>query len=448
MSAKRSANKAEEFSLANVEAFQADGPTEDIVAYYKKYQVVLIKGAVSSADGCMTQIRNLFQGAPSMIDDTFSVESKAGMLGHCEHSSADVFGATVSPRGQWYSSFIAQASAGTSSDPKQGLDDINNAVSVFRDSLPLTKLPFLQPTHKATYTKPVWVFVGHNDSKDESAMLHGRPEHIDSVDHDGTWHLQSNGTKWWYIRPAETPEWGDQPLKLTSNQAAKKQRTSTDVTAKTGTEFADGLARLKVVVEQGDILVINTRVWWHQTRIPYTGAEGYSISYAIDFYCKELRLPGIRTDVKNTKRVATEEESSESESEPDEAVQGYSNVDGLYASRPLKSGEVVFYEEELPDCALPRSEEPNCEIVWLEDGRGALFALQDLQVGDWLTVAPSDSEISDEGSERSGDGSEEEGSEEGREEEECCDEDERGSGEEEECSDGSEQEDGSDDDDA
>ena len=30
--------------------------------------------------------------------------------------------------------------------------------------------------------------------------------------------------------------------------------------------------------------------------------------------------------------------------------------------------------------------------MWLECGKGALVALRDLQIGDWLTIAPSDSE--------------------------------------------------------
>lgn len=417
MSTKRLSNKGEDYSLVDVRAFQSSDSAEEIAAYYKKYQVVLIKGAVSNADGCMDQIRTLYQNASSMIENTFSVESKAGLRGHNEHTSADLFGSHLSPAGEWYSSFISQAESGNGSASH---DDVINAAKTFSDELPVKTLEFLKKEKKVKYTSPVWVFVGHNDNKDETALLHGRPEHIDSVNHDGTFHFQSNGSKWWYIRPAETPEWGSQSLQLheasSSNPAAKKQRGNT---TKPKAEFADGLPRLKVVVEQGDILVINTRVWWHQTRIPYTGAEGYSISYAIDFYCKDLRLPGKKALTSSTKSESAQMKTPGSESvpdddndsdseEPDEVAQGYSNVDGLYASRPLKSGEVVFYEEELPDCALPRSEEPNCEIVWLEDGRGALFALQDLQVGDWLTVAPSDSEDSD--NDGSDEGSDDDGS--------------------------------------
>lgn len=41
---------------------------------------------------------------------------------------------------------------------------------------------------------------------------------------------------------------------------------------------------------------------------------------------------------------------------------------------------------------LPRAEDPTCEVVWLESGAGALVARVDLHVGDWLTIAPSDSD--------------------------------------------------------
>ena len=41
------------------------------------------------------------------------------------------------------------------------------------------------------------------------------------------------------------------------------------------------------------------------------------------------------------------------------------------------------------------SRDPNCEVVELENGSGALLALRDLDAGDWLTVAYSDDESED-----------------------------------------------------
>ena len=42
--------------------------------------------------------------------------------------------------------------------------------------------------------------------------------------------------------------------------------------------------------------------------------------------------------------------------------------------------------------ALSESADPNCEVVELEDGTGALVALKPLAAGDWLSVAYSDDE--------------------------------------------------------
>jgi hypothetical protein len=383
MSKKRSSTEAVSFDLSNVKGFASTDPVEEIAAYYKKYQVVLIKSCVAKQTFGVEQIRKLHTDASTMIDKTFSVEALKGQRGWCTHSSADLFGGDDSPAGEWYSSFIAQTKKGT-----------NSAIQTFRDSLPLTSLPWIEKavSSEVKYTKPVWVFAGRNGSSSELSQLRGRPEHIDSVDHDGTWHVQSAGTKVWYIRPAETVEWGE--TCLTVNDSSEGQQSKKQKTLEIK-EFADGLPRLKVVVEEGDVLILNTRVWWHQTRIPPTGKKGFSISYAIDFYCQDLQLSGrakIQPAQSTDSRYQPSADAAQDEEESDEDAQEYSNKDGLYASKPLKAGEVVFYEAELPDCALPRSEDPNCEIVWLKDGSGALCAVKDLQAGDWLTVAPSDSE--------------------------------------------------------
>ena len=420
MSHKRSSiDNQPSFELESVKEFSVNDSTDEILAYFKKYQVALIKRSHTGDSMGLSQIKELHSKASEMIDQTFSVEALKGQRGWSSHKSADLFGGDDCPGGEWYASFIAQTSTATNS---------KHAVTSFQKNLPLKKLPFLEKSSdcKTRYTKPVWVFIGRNANANENILLKGRPEHIDSVNHDGTWHLQCSGTKWWYIRPAETAEWGEAVLQM---KAANKKQKGAAVA-----EFADGLPRLKIVVEEGDILVLNTRVWWHQTRIPPTGKQGFSVSYAIDFYCSEVRLPGKQGKAKTDKadKLAlpdgsiSAEDDGDDEQEEEEGEQ-YTNRDGMYASKPLQAGEVVFYEAELPDCALPRSTEPNCEIAWLEDGSGALVALQDLQVGDWLTVAPSDSEDSDDedaDSEDSDDGDADSGDEEG-----CCvDEEDSGSG--------------------
>eukprot|EP01032_Pedospumella_encystans_P015520 gene15520-17744_t len=440
MSLKRSSTDSNGISLSKVKKFMCDDPIEEVVDYYRKHQVVVIKNAIAGYSFGINDIKALHTEDPELVDETFSMEAKKGELGWGSHSSSDLFGKEAVKNGQWYASFIAQKKV-----PRGPDDIISTAYGSFKKRLPLTTLPTEGSRLKIKYTEPIWVFVGQNDQKD--SFLKGRPEHIDSVHHDGTWHFQSSGSKVWYIRPADTKEWGDKPVQVSADGPSKKRKgTETVAKADPSSEtFTDGLGRLKVVVEKGDILIINTRVWWHQTRIPYTGPKDYSISYAIDFFAKDLCLPG-KKEIDESKSkmeksnksdkaaVATKGAAGDAAESDEEGGQEYSNIDGLYASKALKSGDVVFYEAELPDCALPRSDDPTCEIVWLEDGTGALFALKDLAVGDWLTVAPSDDEESDgsdDGEEDSNEGSEE-GSEGDWEEEECCEE---GSGEEEESED-------------
>ena len=44
----------------------------------------------------------------------------------------------------------------------------------------------------------VWVFCGQNTTG--SGAMAGRPEHVDEVDHAGTWHVQHSGSKLWLLR--------------------------------------------------------------------------------------------------------------------------------------------------------------------------------------------------------------------------------------------------------
>ena len=253
--------------------------------------------------------------------------------------------------------------------------------------------------------------------------------------------------------------------------------------------------RLRVVVEQGDFFMINTRIWWHQTRIPCTadsasGAaaatadpdagvavktgplpskkelrrqnkeqkyeKGFtftenkvnvftdddnelSISYARDFFAPLLRLPqriaalADGTASENNSKNSSKKQKTESSTEEtattaaDSSSTEFKNVEGLYASRPVAAGDVVLTEDELPECSLPRSEDPSCQVVWLEGGTGALVARRALVVGDWLSIAPSD----DEESGSDDDDGEENDDDEEEEEEEC----EEGGSDFEDCED-------------
>merc|ERR1712146_146429 len=81
-----------------------------------------------------------------------------------------------------------------------------------------------------------------------------------------------------------------------------------------------GKARLRVECKPGDVLLINTRMWWHQTNIECTKAANckLSLSCARDFYLGKQ-----------------------------DAACDMTNVDGLYSAQPFKRGEVVVWESDI-----------------------------------------------------------------------------------------------------
>ena len=106
--------------------------------------------------------------------------------------------------------------------------------------------------------------------------MKGRNEHTDYTDHNGgTFHYQVAGTKIWILRPTDE-------LRAMCDEL--------DVALK---------GSYVHTVEEGDIFVINTRLWWHQTEIPGTcGGDNnrgvgsgcnLSISYARDVYLNGMQ---------------------------------------------------------------------------------------------------------------------------------------------------------------
>lgn len=205
-------------------------------------------------------------------------------------------------------------------------------------------LPFTEfSKSKWEYEPAVWMFVGRNPPN--SPALTGRPEHTDSVQHDGTWHYQLAGRKTWFIRPtvelcAQFKQHG-----LTIPQTA-----------------------WKVPCTQGDVLVINTRLWFHRTEIP--AQQGPSVSYARDFYCER------RDDKSNGKPVVM------------------TNVDGVYATDGIPEGAIIFTALDAPGAELHRSDEANCKVCELRDGTDAVVSIRPIQSGEFLCIPPTDDEAS------------------------------------------------------
>ncbi|KAJ1448683.1 hypothetical protein M885DRAFT_538326 [Pelagophyceae sp. CCMP2097] len=178
-----------------------------------------------------------------------------------------------------------------------------------------------------------WVFASSSTKKN----LPGRAEHTDSLAPEvaGTWHVQVSGSKVWRVRP----------------------------------EDRDAEAT-EIVCGPGDLLLIDTRAWRHQTSI--RASKQPSISVARDFCYGEP---------------------------PEQLV---TNVDATLAARAMRKGDVVLTEDDLPDCALPRCETPNCEVAESR-GKMALVALRAIRAGEPLTVAPSDDEDDDDDDDDDGD---------------------------------------------
>ena len=279
---------------------------------FRKYHAVHIPNmAVSHRDNTLkwTDIGNLFH---SLEKDrqSWCVENGPDV------SPSDFFRAVSQTRS--YTSFLLQKDT-----------------QVLQETL--KQLPFCEfQNNEWTYGPCLWFFFGSNV---EGEDVQGRPEHTDSVSHDGTWHYQLSGRKRWYLRPTE--------------ELLEKIPDCTSVC---------------IDCEEGDVLVINTRLWWHRTVIPRQ--PNPSVSYARDFYMTPSR--------------PTLDDSS------------MTNVDGLYASNDIEEGTIIFTEDDMPDCELPHSTtHPNCEVVQLEDGTHAVVSCRKICAGEFFCVAENDSSSDD-----------------------------------------------------
>lgn len=189
-------------------------------------------------------------------------------------------------------------------------------------------------------TGGAWLFLGHvgggkNSSNKRKRSMVGRAEHVDEVSHSGTFHYQVAGTKTWWVRPH--PElFVDNPPDLSQIPGAEK----------------DKAWKLKIHVQEGDVFCLNTKIWYHYTELPQD-AE-WSMSVARDFY---LPIP---------------------------------------CPQDTSKGEVIWEEENIPD-DMPRTTEPNCALIQVQDeddeedddddGKIVLVALQDIQQGELLSIA-------------------------------------------------------------
>jgi len=272
-------------------------------------------------------LRRIYARHPRTVKETFNLEQGPEALG----DPARVLG-TFPPRGAWYVSFVVQKD--------------RRALKTLLSAMPAGTPSFLNKqstvSRGATVTPPegvlrqsdaAWVFLGNNP---EPHPLCGRPEHTDAIGHSGTWHLQLRGSKVWKLRPTK---------ELIRDAPALR-----------------GVRQVLVRCNAGDILCLNTRLWWHQTYLP--SKCGLSLSVARDIFL----------DNKNSTAC------------------DMTNVVGRYATKRIPKGAVVLTEQDMPDCELPRTKRANCEVGELSDGTMALVAKRTIAQGEWLAISDSEDE--------------------------------------------------------
>ena len=293
---------------------------------------------------------------PSLFQSHWSIENE-GDEAREKLTPEALFAPGETPGGRYYVSSILQK-------------DSANLKNFFA-KVPFAEVPLLKSAN-ATHDDGVWLFVGSNSARPASGKrkrdasvepLRGRPEHTDAVDHSGTWHVQLQGHKTWFVRPcAEARDWDSSPPVLAGGKEGVVK------------EGRGGL-RLRIDCEKGDLLLINTRAWYHRTVLHPQEASNLSISYARDFY-----LPGAQRETGGD--------------------DGKTNDDVLdprmYATRNFKPDEIILTEDDLPDAEFPRSADPNCSMAMLDDDSEALVSLRRIKKGEPLTIGMGDESDADE----------------------------------------------------
>lgn len=354
---------------------------------YARCQAVLVKGCVgvgSSRFG-LEELWELHERWPGMVQKTFAFEHgdvnkfrpgqrKSRKRQKVEPTVDSVLGPDAVRPSRWYASFIVQE------EPE--------ALQHTLGRLPCATPPFLQkPVTEdgealdedvISHNESAWLFFGQNSS---ARPMLGRPEHTDKMRHHGTWHVQLSGSKVWYLRATS------ELLEFAGLSCASGKEPPLHA----------------VHCSSGDVLVVNTRLWWHSTKLPSMPDEGeggiVSFSYARDFVVSDTAtgpLAAVRTAASTAQ---SEEEASEEEGEKgEESGMGDVNVDGMLAKQGIKKGEVVMMAKDMPKREKPACvpARPNCMVRDLDDGSGeALIAVKDIKSGDLFLVLAFESDDKD-----------------------------------------------------
>jgi len=173
-----------------------------------------------------------------------------------------------------------------------------------------------------------------------------------------------------------------------------------------------GTDSIQVDCCEGDVFIINTRLWYHQTILP--PQPNPSVSYARDFWLKPKRETRKTTnnEADQTTATATAEspnggKSTEGIFVDDDPTKGITmtNVDGLYATEDIEEGTVIFREDTMPDIELHRSAtNSNCDVVEVIDEDGleiqAVVSTRPIAAGEFFCMPESDDEGEEEEEEK------------------------------------------------
>ena len=396
-------------------------PRSDFEDAYNAFRVLHIRGYEPTTDTTDTgatqfqarDVQQLFESLNNQDKESWCIENKANnnqsqnSLGKSvsvdEDASARKF-LDVSIKDQrGYCSFLVQHSE-------------TEMKTLLSNRLPMVHLPVaneLQSTEnnestpiKVQYGPCLWFFFGKNyidtsNSSTSTATLQGRPEHTDSVTHDGTWHYQLSGTKIWRLRPTtelmqqlKNKNNGTETRKQSSISGNKRKAADADADSSRGDTTACDNDAEKIYIEveckQGDILLLNTRLWWHSTLIP--PQETPCISYARDVYFADSTMASAKTD--NSDNEYCQETTKDNDHQQQQS--SMTNVDGTYAAEDVEAETVLFTEHTMPDCELHRSKtDANCQVVELEDDETgdtymAVVSLRDIKAGEFFSILESD----------------------------------------------------------
>jgi hypothetical protein len=287
----------------------------------------------------LKSIQDIFQSTSRLDQESWCIEND-----NCSTISSNNPHEFFSTQQQGYCSFIIQDETAST--------EFTDRIAPY-PTLPLVPVDTTS-TNRITTAVPYWIFLGRNTQvQSGSDTMKGRSEHTDDIQHDGTFHYQLSGTKRWIIRPTD--------------ELRKKLQHSCE-----RTDFAQTCQSLTICLEESDLLVINTRLWWHRTELPLCSTE--SISYARDIY-----FDGNYNNNNDDDNVPPKEHMR--------------NQEGAWAVGFIEKGTLLYTEDSDPNMMHTSNEpEANCELVELDNPlehegcQWAVVALRDIQESEFFIL--------------------------------------------------------------